>query len=30
MCTHRVKLSAASEVDKELTDWLKEAYEKAG
>ena len=30
MCTHRVKLSEAKEVDKELTDWLKEAYEKAG
>ena len=30
MCTHRVKLSEAKEVDKELTDSLKEAYEKAG
>ena len=30
MCTHRVKMSEAKEVDKELTDWLKEAYEKAG
>ena len=30
MCTHRVKLSAAKEVDKELINWLKEAYEKAG
>jgi len=30
MCTHRVKLSEVKEVDKELTDWLKEAYEKAG
>lgn len=30
MCTHRVKLSEPKEVDQELTDWLKEAYEKAG
>ncbi len=30
MCTHRVRLSTAKEVDKELIDWLKEAYEKAG
>ena len=29
MCTHRVKLSDATEVDKELINWLKEAYEKA-
>ena len=29
MCTHRVKLSDAKEVDKELTNWLKEAYQKA-
>ncbi len=26
MCTHRVQLSAAGEVDAELTAWLKEAY----
>lgn len=30
MCTHRVRLTAPEEVDKELTAWLKEAYEKAG
>lgn len=30
MCTHRVRLSGANEVDKELINWLKEAYEKAG
>lgn len=29
MCTHRVQLSSASEVDDELVTWLKEAYEKA-
>lgn len=29
MCTHRVKLSEANEIDQELIDWLKEAYEKA-
>jgi hypothetical protein len=30
MCTHRVKISGVKEIDKELTDWLHEAYEKAG
>lgn len=29
MCTHRVQLSAIEEVDKELTGWLKEAYDEA-
>ena len=29
MCTHRVQLTDTNQVDKELTDWLKEAYEKA-
>ncbi len=29
MCTHRVKLAEAKEVDKELMDWLKEAYKNA-
>jgi predicted transport protein len=29
MCTHRVRLEDASQVDKELIAWLKEAYEKA-
>jgi len=29
MCTHRVKLSDAAEVDKELISWLEEAYEKS-
>ncbi len=27
MCTHRVKLSSIEEVDKELINWLKEAYQ---
>lgn len=30
MCTHRVQLFDKKEVDKELLEWLKEAYEKAG
>jgi len=29
MCTHRVQLIAASEIDSELQNWLKEAYDKA-
>jgi len=29
MCTHRVQLTDANEVDAELTQWLKEAYSKA-
>lgn len=29
MCTHRVQLTDKKEVNKELLDWLKEAYEKA-
>ena len=29
MCTHRVQLTDASQVDGELIDWLKEAYKKA-
>ncbi len=29
MCTHRVQLTDKKEVDKELMEWLKEAYEKA-
>lgn len=30
MCTHRVKLGAAKEVDAEVKGWLKQAYEAAG
>ena len=29
MCTHRVRLSDVAEVDTELLEWIKEAYEKA-
>lgn len=29
MCTHRVKISEAKEIDNELKDWIKEAYEKS-
>jgi hypothetical protein len=29
MCTHRVKLSSIDEIDAELMEWLKEAYQKA-
>ena len=29
MCTHRVQLTSASEVNTELVNWLKEAYKKA-
>lgn len=27
MCTHRVKISETNEVDNELKNWLREAYE---
>ncbi|MEP3211471.1 MAG: DUF4287 domain-containing protein [Maribacter sp.] len=29
MCTHRVQLTSTADVDDQLTNWLKEAYEKA-
>ena len=29
MCTHRVRLTETDDVDSELVNWLKEAYEKA-
>jgi len=29
MCTHRVKLGAIEDIDSELIEWLKEAYQKA-
>ena len=30
MCTHRVQLTDAEQVDKEVVGWLREAYEEAG
>jgi predicted transport protein len=30
MCTNRVRLTTESEIDNELVDWLKTAYEQAG
>jgi len=30
MCQYKVKLSEAKEVDKELVDWIRQAYESAG
>jgi predicted transport protein len=29
MCTHRVKISSATEIDPELMSWIKEAYEES-
>ncbi|MCB9282724.1 MAG: DUF4287 domain-containing protein [Lewinellaceae bacterium] len=29
MCTHRVKLESVGEIDRELIEWLQEAYQKA-
>ncbi|WP_107037127.1 DUF4287 domain-containing protein [Brumimicrobium mesophilum] len=29
MCTHRVKISEKSEIDKELKEWISEAYDKS-
>ncbi len=29
MCTHRVQITSKEEIDQELIDWLKEAYDKA-
>lgn len=29
MCTHRVKLNSIDEIDTELIDWIKEAYQKS-
>ena len=30
MCSHRIRLQAVDEVDQELINWMKEAYEAAG
>lgn len=30
MCSHRVQLTATDQIDQELINWLKEAYEEAG
>ncbi len=30
MCTHRVKISSAGEIDGELKGWIKEAYDRQG
>ncbi len=30
MCTHRVRIEQADEIDSELLDWIKQAYESAG
>jgi hypothetical protein len=30
MCQYKVKLTDASEVDKELVGWIREAYDSAG
>jgi hypothetical protein len=30
MFTHRVRLSSTDDIDAELLDWLREAYDQAG
>ena len=30
MCSHRIRITVESEVDQEVIDWIKEAYEGAG
>ena len=29
MCTHRVRVESAGDIDSELVGWLKQAYERA-
>ena len=29
MCTHRVQITSTDDIDHELIEWMKEAYEKA-
>jgi hypothetical protein len=30
MCTHRVQLTELKQLDKQVLDWIKEAYDEAG
>ena len=30
MCSHRIKIASASDVDQEVVDWINEAYDNAG
>jgi hypothetical protein len=30
MCTHKININTLEEIDKEVIDWLKKAYENAG
>ena len=30
MCSHRVRLETVKDIDKEVKDWIREAYKRAG
>ena len=30
MCSHRINVSSLSDIDKEILNWIRTAYEKAG
>jgi len=30
MCSHRIRLAGENEVDEEIINWIKEAYQNAG